>query len=338
MLSLTGMALIEGSVHQETLMNIQKYICMQSGMSLLSVKSIFTVLILVILFFPSDAPAFTCIESIFIRYISPGANQPSDIDIAENGDVYLVDGLNSRVIVMEASGKVKFSFGTTGSGKGQFSMPLGIDIMDGNVFIADTGNHRIQVFDSKGRFIYMFSVSQPDDAHSADPVDVAASGLNNSIYVSDNDNHRIKVFTQKGKYGSSWGGFGENPGQFRFPAVITVNQYNELLVVDVLNTRVQRFDPFGNFIAEIGEWGVLEGGLFRPKGVAADSANRVFVSDSYTGVIQAFSDLGKYHGLMCNKGELRRFITPVGLAIDKRDRLYVVEMRKNRIAVFQLSR
>jgi DNA-binding beta-propeller fold protein YncE len=106
----------------------------------------------------------------------------------------------------------------------------------------------------------------------------------------------------------------------------------------VLNTRVQKFDPFGNFIAEIGSWGVLPGKLFRPKGVAVDKKNRVFVTDSYMGVVQVFSDLGRFIGVICENGNHKKFVTPVGIALDdKAGRLLVVEMRANKINVLKLS-
>jgi DNA-binding beta-propeller fold protein YncE len=280
-----------------------------------------------------------CIGSKFLFDIKPSADQPSDIAIGPNEDIYLVDGVNNRIIVLNSSGKRKFEFGREGAGKGEFKYPLGIDISDdGKVFIADTGNHRIQVFSLKGDFKYMFKVKSGPEERPSDPVDVLASRLKNYLYISDNDNHKIKVYDQNGTFEFEWGKFGEEPGEFRYPGILAQNEYNEIFVVDVLNTRVQKFDPFGNFIAEIGSWGVLPGKLFRPKGVAVDKKNRVFVTDSYMGVIQVFSDLGHFFGVICENTKNRTFVTPVGIAMDdKTKRLFVVEMRANKISVLKLS-
>ncbi len=256
------------------------------------------------------------------------------------GNIYLVDGVNSRIIVVDRNGAWKFILGTegvAGSGKGQFKLPLGIDISDsGKVFIADTGNSRIQVFDTEGKFLYMFSVKTAPGELPSEPVDVAASKLNNYLYISDNNNHKIKVYNQNGTYDFEWGRFGEDYGAFRYPAMMTLNEYNEILIVDVLNTRVQKFDPFGKFIVDIGSWGVLQGNLFRPKGVTIDGKKRVLISDSYMGVIQAFSNLGQFRGVLCEKNMMRKFNTPVGILVDKNDRLLVVEMRANLVTVLKI--
>ena len=280
-----------------------------------------------------------CIASKFLFDIKPNADQPTDIAMGPDGDIYLVDGVNNRIIVVDSAGKRKFEFGQKGAGQGEFNYPLGIDISDdGKVFIADTGNHRIQVFNLKGDFKYMFKVKSGPKERPSDPVDVLASGLNNYLYISDNDNHKIKVYNQNGTFEFEWGRFGEEPGEFRYPGILALNEYNEIFVVDVINTRIQKFDPFGNFIVEIGSWGVLPGSLFRPKGVAVDKKNRVFVTDSYMGVIQVFSDLGRFIGVICEDNKNRSFVTPVGIVMDdKAKRLLVVEMRANKINVLKLS-
>ncbi len=280
-----------------------------------------------------------CIGSKLLFDIKPNTDQPSDIAMSPNGDIYLVDGVNNRIIVVDNTGKRKFEFGQEGKGQGEFKYPLGIDISDGGkVFIADSGNHRIQVFNLKGDFKYMFKVKSGPKEKPSDPVDVLVSGLKNYLYISDNDNHKIKVYNQNGTFEFEWGKFGEEPGEFRYPGILAQNEYNEIFVVDVLNTRVQKFDPFGNFIAEIGSWGVLPGKLFRPKGVAVDKKNRVFVTDSYMGVIEVFTDLGRFIGVICENNENRMFVTPVGIAIDdKAKRLLVVEMRANKVKVLKLS-
>jgi DNA-binding beta-propeller fold protein YncE len=215
---------------------------------------------------------------------------------------------------------------------------VGIDISDaGKVFVADTGNHRIQVFDLAGKFQYMFTVKTGSSKFSSDPVDVAVSELDDYLYISDNDNHKIRGYKQNGTLEFEVGGFGEDRGHFRYPAQMALNDHHELYVVDVLNTRIQKFSPFGEYLSDIGAWGVLEGTFFRPKGIFVDKKARVFVSDSYLGVVQVFSDFGKYLGIICDKGTKRVFQSPVGMIIDKDNRLLVVEMRGNKITVLKFN-
>jgi len=296
------------------------------------------IIVLSILLIPGISYAVECINSRLLFEIKPEADQPSDLSGGPNGDLYLVDGVNNRIVVLDSRGGWKFEFGKKGGKAGEFKYPLGIDISDqGKVFIADTGNHRIQVFDLKGNFLYMFKVGSGPGEKPSDPVDVLASKLKGYVYVSDNDNHKIKVYDHSGIFQFEWGKFGEQRGEFRYPGMLTDNEFNQIFVVDVLNTRVQKFDPFGKFITDIGAWGVLPGNLFRPKGVAIDKKNRVFVSDSYMGLVQVFSDLGRFLGVVCGNNEKRQFITPVGLYAGKTNgRLHIVEMKGNKISVLKM--
>lgn len=298
---------------------------------------LYLTLIVSSLLIPDSALSIECINTKFLFDIKPNADQPSDLALAPNGDIYLVDGTNSRIIVVDNDGKWKFEFGSEGSEKGQFIRPMGIDISEnGTVFIADTGNHRIQTFDLNGNFLNMFTVKTDSPQTKSDPVDIAVSRLKNYLYISDNDNHKIRVYNHSGNFEFEWGVFGEENGEFRYPGIITVNQFHEVLVVDVLNTRVQRFDPFGNFISTIGSWGVLPGNFFRPKGVAVDKQNRIFITDSYMGVVQVLTDVGKFVGVICENNKKKVFNAPVGILIDKNNRLMVVEMRGNKITVLKI--
>ncbi len=296
------------------------------------------IIIISFLLIPNISHAFECLDSKFLFTIKPQVNQPSDISVSTNGDIYLVDGVNHRVVVFNRKGNLKYTWGRKGVKKGEFNYPMGIDISDDeSIFIADSGNHRIQIFSSTGTFLSMFSIPTGPGEKPSDPVDVIVSRINGNVYISDNENHKIKVYDQGGIFQFEWGKFGEGNGEFRYPGIIAQNEYNEIFVVDVLNTRVQKFDPSGNYISEIGAWGVFPGKFFRPKGVTIDNKNRIFVSDSYMGFIQTFADPGKFLGVVCEKGRKKKFVTPVGMAVHK-NRLYVVEMRANKLTIIKIEK
>ena len=282
--------------------------------------------------------AMRCIQSEVVGSVKPsGVDQPSDIAIGPQGRIYLVDGVNNRIVVTDADGKLQFTFGRSGGGAGELKHPMGIDISKtGQVFVADTGNHRVQVFDTRGRFLYMFPVKVAPGEKPAAPVDVLALDRKSYLYISDRDNHKIKVHTQEGAFVFEWGGYGEVRGRFRYPGILAADRYNQIYVVDVLNTRIQQFDPDGHFITEIGTWGVSPGDLFRPKGVVVDKADRVFITDSFMGCVQVFTDVGGFMGVVCDDGKKREFITPVGLAVDAENRLLVVEMRANKVRILRV--
>ena len=97
-----------------------------------------------------------------------------------------------------------------------------------------------------------------------------------------------------------------------------------LYIVDVINTRVQELNPSGLFVAFIGGWGVEKGEFFRPKGVALDRDDRIYTSDSYMGVIQVFEPNGEFYSAVGDSGSdsVKKFKTPTGIFIDKKNRLY----------------
>ncbi len=276
----------------------------------------------------------------FLFDIKGGLDEPSDVAVSKDGKVYVVDGVNNRIKVFDAKGKELSSFGEAGVGDGRFNQPLGIDVDDsGKIYIADSGNHRVQIFDPKAAFLAKIDLPAKN-GKPADPTDVAVDTKRDRLYVVDNDNHRIFFYTLSTlKPIKSVGEPGEQELMFRYPFLMTLDPGGNLYIVDVINTRVQVISPDGQYITQIGGWGVEKGEFFRPKGVAIDAEGRVFVSDSYMGVIQVFDSWGAFKGVLGDSGKkaLHRFRTPVGLCIDHRNRIYVVEMLADKISVYGIE-
>jgi DNA-binding beta-propeller fold protein YncE len=266
--------------------------------------------------------------------------QPSDVVAGTNDRVYVLDGVNNRVKVHAGSGQHLFSFGTTGTGNGEFNFPLGIGIDETNrIYVADSGNHRIQIFSPEGVFLANLSTeTDPNQIKPSDPTDVAPYLPLKRCYVVDNDNHRVIIYNlETMKPLKSQGIMGLGKKEFRFPFLLDIDSEGNLYVVEVINTRVKVLDPDGNYMISIGEWGVEPGCFYRPKGVAIDPSGRVFVSDSYLGVIQAFDREGRFLFVLGDeKGNVKKFKAPTGIFIDKTNKLYVAEMLADRVQVIQL--
>ncbi|MEW8048774.1 MAG: NHL repeat-containing protein [Candidatus Thiodiazotropha sp.] len=260
---------------------------------------------------------------------------PTDIAIGKQQRVYIVDSGNHRVVVYAENGSFLFAFGSQGSGRGQLDSPVGITTSsDGRVLVSDRGNKRIQIYDADGTFLR--TIPTIAGKSSVIPVDVAVDRGGKRILVSaSGPHHRILVFNNNGKVIGVWGKPGNNQGEFRYPATLAVSQENETYVVDVFNTRVQVLDRKGKFLVSVGSWGITPGHLFRPKGVAIENGGQILVSDSYLGVVQIYNSDTRFHAVLGENGEIARFETPAGIAIDKRDRVYIAEVMANRVTVFQ---
>jgi len=259
---------------------------------------------------------------------------PTDVEVNKSR-VYIVDSGNNRVVVLDRNGKFLFAFGRQGNGKGELQDPVGLGVgSDGHVYVADSGNHRVQVFNEQGQSVRLIELH--NNKILIRPIDVAVDPQTKNLYVTGNNNHKLMVYSQHGKKIREWGGNGAGAGKFRYPATVAVTADSRIAVVDVLNTRVQLFQADGRFLVNVGEWGVLPGQLFRPKGVAIDHLRRVYISDSYMNLIQVFNDSGQFLHVLKHRGTRSDMMTPAGIAVSG-NRLYVAEMLRHRVSVFQLE-
>lgn len=258
---------------------------------------------------------------------------PTDVAVGKDGRVYVVDSGRHRVAFYDSAGQPLGHFGGAGKGDGQLQGPVGIGIAkDGTVYVADKDNQRLAVFSADGKFVRTLPLVEGSAAVS--PVDVAADGK--TLFVTTNDSHRVLALGRDGAVQGGWGGPGEGPGQFNYPATLAIDGSGRLLVVDVLNYRVQVFDAAGAPVLQFGAQGAKPGDFYRPKGIAADGQGRIFVSDSYLGVVQAFAKDGQFLGVLGSGGEPARFQAPTGLAVAG-NRLYVTDMLAGKVLAYELE-
>ena len=168
---------------------------------------------------------------------------PSDIAFnTSNKSFYVVEYGNHRIQILnfDLSTSV-LSFGKKGSGKGCFNSPSSIAFdSTGKVYVADTNNHRIQVFTAEGRFLRMFGRRGQGKGELNSPIGVAIN-TSDMVYVSENNNHRVSVFTSEGQLVTSFGRNGKGPGEFVWPCGLAVDDCGVVYVCDGGNNRVQAF-------------------------------------------------------------------------------------------------
>jgi len=260
---------------------------------------------------------------------------PSDV-VANKRQICVVDSGNHRLGCFKQNGSLIRTIGSKGSKPGQFLDPVGIGVdKRGRLYVADTGNYRVQVFTAKGRLHKVIPIEL--DGRPLRPVDVLPSNNGKTIYVSTKSRHQILVLDKDGQRMAVWGRSGTNYGEFRYPATMDFASDNRIVVVDILNARLQVLTKEGKFSIQVGEWGVKPGQLFRPKGVVTNERGDMYVSDSYIGLVSVFSDTGKFQGVLGRGEEEYRLETPVGMAIDSGNRLYVAEMLANKVSVYDLD-
>jgi len=170
-------------------------------------------------------------------------NRPSDVTWDRGGNIYVADGFgtNNRVAKFDKNGNFLKSWGNTGSGHGQFKGIRGIaSDSAGNLYVADAGNNRIQVFDGEGTF-------KSEITNIGSPQAICVSGGATQYLYSSNSNdpesmdhgeiYKVRLNGQVvGKFGKA----GKLPKEFGMVNAIDCRTENNLWVGEVWNWRAQK--------------------------------------------------------------------------------------------------
>jgi DNA-binding beta-propeller fold protein YncE len=164
-------------------------------------------------------------------------NRPTDVAFAPNGDVYVSDGYgNSRVVKFSKTGRFLKTWGSKGTGKGQFDTPHSVAVdRQGRVYVADRENYRIQIFNSEGEFLQEWT-------HIGAPWGLYLTP-DQTLYMADGYNNRLLKLNLEGKILGTFGGPGKLPGEFSYVHNVSVGSDGTIYTAEILNWRPQKFLP-----------------------------------------------------------------------------------------------
>src|SRR5262249_35632843 len=234
-------------------------------------------------------------------------NHPRDMDIGPDGNLYVADSQNARIVVFDADGTFVKKFGVPGSVDqqapgGAFREPWGVAVgKDGAIYVADTWNHRVQVFTRQGEFVRMWGEFEQvapgasgKDKSFWGPRDIAVDALNN-LYVADTGNKRIRVYDMQGNWQYDIGP-GDTKVQLNEPVGLAIdNETGDLYIADTWNKRVQVYNSRTRQFTRswsVPAWGPTTESGNRPY-LALDKNRRyVFVTDPDGGRIMVFDTKG----------------------------------------------
>ncbi len=284
-------------------------------------------------------------------------NHPRGVARGPAGNLFVADSDNHRVQVFGPDGVLVRQWGSrcqleTGQGcldtdgdgpladgDGQCQEPWGIAVDDqGTVYVADTWNHRIQVFDSDGTFLTKWGTyGLTTDAGQLlyGPRDVAVDTLGR-VLVTDTGNKRVLVYNQDGAMLQQWGGGGIVPGSFEEPVGIDVDGEGNIYVADAWNQRVQVFDGDGEYLRE---WPVEawygESVVNKPY-LAVDGEGRVYITDPEGYRVAVFSSEGDLLATFGAYGfDANSFSLPTGIDVDGEGKIYVSDTDGQRVLQFE---
>jgi tripartite motif-containing protein 71 len=258
--------------------------------------------------------------------------------------------------------------GSSGSGPGQFAGPRGIAVDATGVYVAETGNNRVQKLDSSGSPVASWGSAGGGDGQFYQPWGVLATG--GSVWVTDAYNHRLQKFSQAGAHQATVGSL-LGVGDYYFPTDVTSAASGDVYVADqdeiqrldgsgnsvsrwdwaarprgivVTATgvnatgpgdHVSRYDSAGSLLDQFGSTGSGLGDLWAPIGITADAAGNLYVAEANNNRVQKFSPAGTPLTSVGSKGSGDgQFYIPTDVALDSAGNVYVADSYNNRIEKF----
>ena len=216
------------------------------------------------------------------RFISP-----IGITAGRDSTILVADSELKRIVRMSSDGKALGSFG-----EGLLTRPTGLvrDAASGRIFVVDTREHNIKVFDDTGALLDVlgFRGNRPGEFNA--PTHIALN--KEHLYVTDTLNARIQVLGLDGDPVSTIGKRGLYLGNLTRPKGVAVDPDDNIYVVESYYDHLLVFDKQGKFLLPIGGTGNAVGQFYLPSGVWNDGMGRIYVADMYNARVMILQFLG----------------------------------------------
>ena len=231
-------------------------------------------------------------------------NGPRCVTIHDNGDIY-VGSDDGCIYVFDQTGQLKNTIGSGGSGDGQFSSPSSISIKGDVLYVADSGNHRVQKLTSSGRFLHKFG-KEGSGQGLFNCLLVVIIDSTNKLIVSDCHNHRIQIFNENGGWLLTIDGNGSGNHSFQYPWGLALDPQGNIHVAACRSSTIKVFTKEGVYVRMYGDPN-------GPGGLAIDDEGYSLVSEYWGDCLSIYDPEGnKIHTV----GNLKNLW---GTALDPRD-------------------
>jgi len=314
--------------------------------------------------------------------------RPMGVAVDSTGNFYIADTENNRIRKVNASdGKISTVAGTGSSSFGgdsgaatsaQVNGPMGVAFDSaGNLYIADTDNHRIRKINASDGKISTVAGSS-SGGFSGDNGAATSAKLNRpaavtvdsagNLYIADTENHRIrKVNASDGKIstvaGTGSGDFGGDNGaatsaKLNYPSGVSFDSAGNIYIADKENHRIRKLNVSDGKISTVagtsssgfsGDTGAATSAkLFKPAGILVDGSGNLYIGDTenhrvrkvyastgkiYTVAGNGTSDFGGDNGA-ATSAKLKK---PVGVSLDAFGNLYIADSENNRVRKVTLN-
>jgi DNA-binding beta-propeller fold protein YncE len=269
---------------------------------------------------------------------------PGGVAQDASGLFYVAEITGHRVQVFDSLGTGLRTWGSRGSGPGQFTGPSDVVIDDRErVWVSDRDNGRLQWFSLAGEFLGQLGAPQEVPFNAPAGLGLDPPGVH--LFVSDVGSDQIfklDISGQTPRLVMSFGEPGTEAGQLAAPTDVAISPRGEIHVVEFWTSRVQIFSETGAFRFAFGFQGGAPGRFAAPTGITVDAEGRIYVVDTFNSRVQAFERKGHFLFEFGREGtKLERLNEPTRMILTP-DGLVVVcdadeEAHSDRIVVFSWS-
>ena len=286
-----------------------------------------------------------------VAWVAEGGSAPfdyaQDVTVAPDGNLWVADLANRQFQIFAPDGAYLESWGSEGTGPGQFSFfqgPVAVESdwagavkfdRAGNIYVLDLGNQNIQKFAPDRTFLLAWGGDGTGDGQFKLPINMGIDGADH-IYVSDYGRDDIQEFTSDGTFVDTVVEKGSGEGQVSGVVAVAVDAAGNIWATDEDRNAVLNFDPDGTLVTSLGETGEGPGQFNLPNDVAIAPDGTVYVVDTFNHRMQAFDADGAYLGEWGGEGtEPGQFMYPLGVDIDADGNVYVVDSGNDRLQAFR---
>ncbi len=224
-----------------------------------------------------------------------GLSEPLGVAVDQQGRIFVGNKLSRNVEVYDTNLNFLFKLG---SGNGEFSQPTAIAVYEDRIYVADSLEDVIKVYNPDGSFNFSFGHTGSEAGQFNFPISLAIDEISGELIVLDR------------QHIESWTGTGQG-------------------------ARIQIFDMDGLFKRSFGERGIGDGKLSKPSGVEVDREGRIYVTDTYQQLVQVFDANGTFLTSLYNADYQLR--APLGIIRGDSNRLFIASLHTGSVEVYGID-